>query len=132
MLPFSKPHQLIRDLDLNEAGKLPIVCLPGQPSIKLDDSTRMKHFLEKEFYSKDLETIAPRLWVMTTLSSANINPLHRQRVKGREIIVTEEPIAPSVDTRSHIHQTSSKISSLVCILGIVSERRFSPTGQQSK
>ncbi|KAF2807745.1 uncharacterized protein BDZ99DRAFT_391759 [Mytilinidion resinicola] len=35
--------------------------------------------------------MAPRLWIMTTLSSANINPLHRQRVKGREIIVTEEP-----------------------------------------
>ncbi|KAF2023968.1 hypothetical protein EK21DRAFT_104998 [Setomelanomma holmii] len=34
--------------------------------------------------------MAPRLWIMTTLSSANINPLHRQRVKGREIIVTEE------------------------------------------
>jgi hypothetical protein len=27
---------------------------------------------------------------MTTMSSANINPLHRQRVKGREIIVIEE------------------------------------------
>ncbi|KAF2176598.1 hypothetical protein K469DRAFT_678511 [Zopfia rhizophila CBS 207.26] len=35
--------------------------------------------------------MAPRLWVMTTFSSGNINPLHRQRVKGREIIVTEEP-----------------------------------------
>ncbi|KAF2734983.1 hypothetical protein EJ04DRAFT_435966 [Polyplosphaeria fusca] len=34
--------------------------------------------------------MAPRLWIMTTLSSGNINPLHRQRVKGREIIVTEE------------------------------------------
>ncbi|KAF2688348.1 hypothetical protein K458DRAFT_440040 [Lentithecium fluviatile CBS 122367] len=28
---------------------------------------------------------------MTTLSSSNINALHRQRVKGREIIVTEDP-----------------------------------------
>lgn len=35
--------------------------------------------------------MAPRLWIMTTLSSENINALHRQRVKGREIIVTEEP-----------------------------------------
>ncbi|ORY17572.1 hypothetical protein BCR34DRAFT_621770 [Clohesyomyces aquaticus] len=35
--------------------------------------------------------MAPRLWIMTTLSSANINPLQRQLVKGREIIVTEEP-----------------------------------------
>ncbi|KAH8696949.1 hypothetical protein GQ44DRAFT_744375 [Phaeosphaeriaceae sp. PMI808] len=35
--------------------------------------------------------MAPRLWIMTTFSSGNINPLHRQRVKGREIIITEEP-----------------------------------------
>ncbi|KAF2205141.1 hypothetical protein GQ43DRAFT_362993 [Delitschia confertaspora ATCC 74209] len=35
--------------------------------------------------------MAPRLWIMTTFSSANINPLHRQRVKGREIVITEEP-----------------------------------------
>jgi hypothetical protein len=28
---------------------------------------------------------------MTTPSSENINALHRQRVKGREVIVTEEP-----------------------------------------
>lgn len=35
--------------------------------------------------------MAPRLWMMTTPSSDNINALHRQRVKGREVIVTEEP-----------------------------------------
>jgi hypothetical protein len=35
--------------------------------------------------------MAPHLWVMSTQSNANINPLHRQRVKGREIFVTEEP-----------------------------------------
>ncbi|KAK7178600.1 hypothetical protein PSPO01_15344 [Paraphaeosphaeria sporulosa] len=35
--------------------------------------------------------MAPRLWIMTTFSDANINPLHRQRVNGREIVVTEEP-----------------------------------------
>ena len=52
---------------------------------------RVKQFLEQEFYAEDLENIAPRLWIMSTQSSANINPLHRQRVKGREIIVTEEP-----------------------------------------
>jgi len=65
--------------------------LPGHPLIVLNNATYIRQFLEKELYSQDLEIMAPRLWVMTTLSSANINPLHRQRVKGREIIVTEEP-----------------------------------------
>jgi hypothetical protein len=35
--------------------------------------------------------MAPHLWIMTTMSSANINPLHRQRIKGREIVLTEDP-----------------------------------------
>jgi hypothetical protein len=56
----------------------------------LSNHSQLARFLENEFWCKDLETMAPRLWVMTTFSSGNINPLHRQRVKGREIIVTEE------------------------------------------
>ena len=51
----------------------------------------MQRFLEQELWSGNLETMAPRLWIMATFSGANINPLHRQRVKGREIVVTEEP-----------------------------------------
>jgi hypothetical protein len=90
MSPFSKANQLVRDVEPG-AGAPPITTLPGRPSVMLNDSTRMKQFLERELYSQDLEKMAPHLWVMTTLSSGNINPLHRQQVKGREIIVTEEP-----------------------------------------
>ena len=35
--------------------------------------------------------MAPHLWVMSTQSSQNISPLHDQRVKGRRIVVTEDP-----------------------------------------
>ena len=89
MPPFSKAKQLVCDLD---AGAItpPITTLPGQPCILLDDPLLMRQFLESDFWSEDLEVMAPRLWIMTTFSSANINPLHRQRVKGREIILTEE------------------------------------------
>ncbi|KAF2014519.1 hypothetical protein BU24DRAFT_423445 [Aaosphaeria arxii CBS 175.79] len=90
MSPFSKKNQLVHDLD-SSASSLPNTSLPGQPSILLNNFSHTKRFLEKEFCSYDLEKMAPHLWIMTTLSSANINPLHRQRVKGREIIVTEEP-----------------------------------------
>jgi hypothetical protein len=91
MSPFSKSNQLVRDLEPNKADVLAIAPVPGQPAVMLNDSAHVRQFLEKELYSKDLERMAPRLWIMTTLSSANINALHRQRVKGREIIVTEEP-----------------------------------------
>ncbi|KAH8689729.1 hypothetical protein GQ44DRAFT_720446 [Phaeosphaeriaceae sp. PMI808] len=90
MPPFSKANQPIRDPEAG-AGASPIATLPGHPSIIVNDIAYMRRFLEKGFYSRDLEIMAPRLWMMTTLSSTNINPLHRQRVKSREIIVTEEP-----------------------------------------
>jgi hypothetical protein len=89
--PFSHAHQLCDDLDLCNTDALDAVALPGHPSISLNDSACTTQFLDKEFCSPDLEAIAPRLWVMSTQSSANVNPLHRQRIKGREIIVTEEP-----------------------------------------
>lgn len=66
-------------------------ALPSQPSIKLSDTRRLRSFLRADLCSPDLEKMAPRLWIMTTPSSDNINALHRQRVKGREIILTEEP-----------------------------------------
>jgi len=90
MPPFSKSNQLVHDLNAEKAG-VPTATLPGLPSVMLANFALVKEFLRKELWSADLESIAPRLWIMTTLSSSNINALHRQRVKGREIIVTEDP-----------------------------------------
>lgn len=85
--PFSRDQQLCTDLDAEDGA---LVSLPGHPSLTLGDP-QMKQFLDHEFWAQDLETLAPNLWVMTTHSSQNIKPLHHQRVKGREIVVTEEP-----------------------------------------
>jgi hypothetical protein len=89
--PFTKSQQLCKDLDAYEAEAQTITCLPGHPRLMLNDIPRMTQFLDHEFWAQDLETLAPHLWVMSTHSSNNVNPLHRQHVKGREIIVTEEP-----------------------------------------
>jgi hypothetical protein len=89
MPSFSKANELVRDL-VPAPSAAQSETLPGQPSIPLKDLSRTKKFLHDDLWSEDLNRMAPRLWIMTTLSSANINPLHRQRVKGREIIVTEE------------------------------------------
>jgi hypothetical protein len=90
MSPFSREAQLVHDYE-PAAGAPTTTTLPGYPLVTLNNASRMRQFLEQELWCKDLETMAPRLWIMTTFSSANINPLHRQRVKGREIVVTEEP-----------------------------------------
>lgn len=92
MAPFSKENQLCRDLESTPGAQTP-VSLPGQPLVLLNDPdcAHIGQFLKKDICSHDLETMAPHLWIMTTFSSANINPLHRQKVKGRNIIITEEP-----------------------------------------
>lgn len=93
MPPFGQTTELVTDLTptpgiaRDEAAR----TLPSQPSVTLGDLHRLRKHLQEDLCSSDLETMAPRLWIMTTPSSANINSLHRQRVKGREIIVTEEP-----------------------------------------
>jgi hypothetical protein len=94
--PFSKENQLCDELDAvhdNYSSKVSQIpaFLPGQPCIRITDQVRMNDFLTSEFWAQDLEMIAHRLWVMTTPSSANINSLHRQKVKGREIVVSEDP-----------------------------------------
>jgi hypothetical protein len=95
--PFSEVHQLCSDLDphrnegSNTDPRAPATTLPGRPCVRLGDSVQLEQFLIKEFWAHDLEAMAPRLWVMSTQSSANINPLHQQRVQGREIVVTEDP-----------------------------------------
>ncbi|CAJ2504429.1 Uu.00g118230.m01.CDS01 [Anthostomella pinea] len=86
--PFASEHQLNWDLDNN--GPL-TQCLPGYPCILLQDRRKLWEFLDQEFCSKDLNQMASRLWWMSKQDSANISLLHRQLVKQRAVIVTEDP-----------------------------------------
>ncbi len=89
--PFFEEYELNKDLNGVEPSKVSIQCLPGYPRLRLQNTTQVQRFLSKEFDLKDLEEIAPKLWTMSTQSSKNISPLHRQKVKRRNIIVTEDP-----------------------------------------
>ncbi|KAK4160060.1 hypothetical protein QBC43DRAFT_326106 [Cladorrhinum sp. PSN259] len=92
--PFPKHQQLCTYFDRETDGekeKPPIENLPGWPCVSLRDHVSLEKLLYSELYASDLETVAPRLWIMTTQSSANVEPLHRQRIKGREILITESP-----------------------------------------
>lgn len=65
--------------------------LPGYPDIAIEDTPILSEFLLEDLQCQDLDELSDRLWMMTEQRSANISPLHRQKVKGREIIVAEEP-----------------------------------------
>lgn len=91
--PFAEQDQLCTDLDGPTTAR-PVgrrgPRLPGYPRVSLARDADVLAFLEAEHCSPDLDRAAPRLWWLSTQDSGNISPLHRQRVKGRDVVVTEE------------------------------------------
>ncbi|KZZ87460.1 hypothetical protein AAL_08371 [Moelleriella libera RCEF 2490] len=85
--PFDVEHEL--NLEMN--GEKAVSHLPGYPHIPLEDSHRIWSFLHSEFCSDDVDHLADKLWWMSKQDSASISPIHRQRVKQRAIVVTEDP-----------------------------------------
>ena len=93
-VPFPAAYQLCAQLDSGAHGSVPDVPtlkLPGYPRISLQDRHGLLEFLRTEYCSADLDRIADRLLWMSKQDSANISPLHRQSVKRRNIVVTEDP-----------------------------------------
>ncbi|SCV61373.1 uncharacterized protein FFFS_15942 [Fusarium fujikuroi] len=83
--PFALEHQLTRELD----G--PARHVPGYPRVSLEDPSMVWDLLAREICSDDLDRVANRLWWMSKQDNGNISPLHRQLVKRRTIVVTEDP-----------------------------------------
>ncbi|KAF2809379.1 uncharacterized protein BDZ99DRAFT_488383 [Mytilinidion resinicola] len=73
----------------NDPGHTP--WLPGYPDLEMDKVELLSAFLADDLECKELDQMSDCLWLLSTQSSENISQLHRQRVKGREIILTEEP-----------------------------------------
>ncbi|KAI0455692.1 hypothetical protein F5B21DRAFT_178653 [Xylaria acuta] len=91
--PFALAHQLNSELDVPDGSSpsnLP-QHLPGYPRILLRDRCRALEFLDGDLCSEDLDRVADKLWWMSKQDSENISPLHRQVVKQRAIVVTEDP-----------------------------------------
>jgi hypothetical protein len=86
-IPFLPKDQLNGDLDAPDTER---TCLPGNPRIRLDDPLQLNSFINKDFGLGDLERLAPHLWLMSKHDGGNISPLHRQFVKGRRIVMTED------------------------------------------
>lgn len=90
-MPFPEEYELVPDLSNMAPSPGKPLLLPGNPRIDLRNVKQLIDFMYRELRAKDLDDMAPKLWVLSTQSSANISPLHRQRVKHREIVITEDP-----------------------------------------
>lgn len=91
-VPFTKNHEICAHSNGDVAAlRLNILHVLKVAGVFDEHVTDLRAFLQQEFIAHDLENIAQRLWILSTESSSNVNALHRQRVKGRQIIITEEP-----------------------------------------
>ncbi|KAL4756185.1 uncharacterized protein BDW70DRAFT_154397 [Aspergillus foveolatus] len=98
-VPFDRQYHLLTDIDkhldenilANEQTELKNLRLPGHPGRWFSTPSALTKFLVRDLCTPELDFMAPRLWIMTTYSSSNIYPLHFQRVKGRDIVITEFP-----------------------------------------
>ncbi|KAL6246169.1 hypothetical protein RBB50_007322 [Rhinocladiella similis] len=88
--PFSKDHQLRSEVDKPSAVEV-ISRVPGHPRISIHDKNALSRFLQGEIWAADLERAAGSLWILTTPSGTNVHSLHKQKVLGRDIVVTEDP-----------------------------------------
>ena len=78
-------------------------AVPGWPLLNFNDHRGIMSLLERELLTPELDTMSPYMWMMSTQSSANINALNRQIVKGRKIVVTEDPQLHLVWLQDRIH-----------------------------
>ncbi|OCL09944.1 hypothetical protein AOQ84DRAFT_397119 [Glonium stellatum] len=64
--------------------------LPGQPRVALQGGD-IRSYLESDLITRDLNKLAPYLWLIAKQDSSHISSLTHQIVRGRSIIVTEKP-----------------------------------------
>jgi hypothetical protein len=96
-VPFSHETELCFELRLQEVdgqeqitSTSKLLRLPGHPSISLARPV-VHDLLECEMMTPDLNRMAPHLWLVAKPSSDHCNPLHEQLVRGRNIVITEDP-----------------------------------------
>lgn len=66
-----------------------ITYIPGEPSIDLN-KTAVHGFLSSELSTPLLDELYDNLWLVARKDGKRVDPLHRQKVKAREVVATED------------------------------------------
>ena len=85
-----------------DAASNPIDYLPGYPNVGLEPS-QVYEFLRRHLNTPVIDELYHVLWLFSVKCGRNIDPLHRQRIKGREIVPTEEAKLHLVWTKDRIY-----------------------------
>jgi hypothetical protein len=85
-----------------DAASNRIDYLPGYPNVGLEPS-QVYRFLRRHLNTPVIDELYHVLWLFSVKCGRNIDPLHRQRIKGREIVPTEEAKLHLVWTKDRIY-----------------------------
>lgn len=83
----SNPHKIGQDSSHNAGTGL--TSVPGEPTRELEPRA-VQAFLAQELGTPILDEIYAQLWMATKRSGRNIDALHRQVIKGRTIVISED------------------------------------------
>jgi len=92
-IPFQHESELCSDLSISQGRLLArdqMHYLPSQPLVSLEDG-EVVPFVEKEVLTPSLNQMSPWLWLVATPKSTHVSALHAQIVRGRNIVITEDP-----------------------------------------
>jgi hypothetical protein len=84
------PQKITSAFPRSSDPSVPLSYVPGEPAVGLT-SSEVLGFLKRELATPLLDELYPRLWLSARRSGASIDPLHRQTIKGRNIVPTEDP-----------------------------------------
>ncbi|KAJ3864128.1 hypothetical protein EV359DRAFT_64254 [Lentinula novae-zelandiae] len=63
----------------------------GQPLLKISMAQEIHEFLHTDLLHDDLNDLAPFMWLLAVQKSEHVSRMHEQLVRGRRIILTEDP-----------------------------------------
>lgn len=88
-IPALQRHNPASPSPSDELDEL-LLYVPGEPAVNLSPA-EVRNFLARELYTPVLDELYNRLWLVGRKSGGSIDALHRQRIKGRHIVPTEDP-----------------------------------------
>jgi hypothetical protein len=102
-LEISQDRRLLKRLTNESISTLELARakLPGQARIDLNDP-KLGSYIYHELCTEELDKFQPYLWLVSTQDSSHISSITHQRVKGREILVSEK-------MRLHLVWTSDRV-----------------------
>ncbi|KAK5150313.1 hypothetical protein BJ546DRAFT_720861 [Cryomyces antarcticus] len=103
-IPFDRGTELCKSMIISKNGILERTeasanrsqstrerTLPGQPRVNLSDQDQVAKYLKDDLLTPKLDRLSPHMWLLSARNSKTIDTLTQQIVKGRNIIVTEDP-----------------------------------------